>query len=77
MNTTARAMMAAFDELPPTVRRVLANSAFHWVPQTILRDIREGVHPTTMVRFVQQSDAQTIKVEAAIVWGEHYPLPRA
>lgn len=34
--TTPQATMAAFDSLPPTARRALANAAFDWSPQQVL-----------------------------------------
>jgi len=40
--TTTKAMMAAYDKLPPAARRAFANALDNWVPQPLLTAYRRG-----------------------------------
>jgi len=40
--TTTKAMMKAYDKLPPAARQAFANSIENWVPQPLLTRYRRG-----------------------------------
>jgi hypothetical protein len=44
--TTAKAMMKAFDKLPPAARKALANAVGNWAPQPYLTLYRRGLLKT-------------------------------
>ena len=41
--TAAKLSMAAFDKLPPSARKALADAVFSWAPQPVLTRWRKGL----------------------------------
>lgn len=74
--STAQNLMKAFDKLPPDARRALANAAFDWAPQPILRMWRNGAKDyktgPQIASAVAQWDRTTILKESKRVWGIGY-----
>jgi Family of unknown function (DUF6525) len=59
--TTLAAVMRAYDELPPIVRRALANAVFAWVPQPFLTDLRRNeATPEEIVEEIAELDRKEL-----------------
>ena len=54
-----RAVLEAYDVLPPIVRQAVAGSAFDWDAPRILRELRSGNWtPAAMVEFIRDYDTR-------------------
>ncbi|MFN3280178.1 MAG: DUF6525 family protein [Tabrizicola sp.] len=69
--------MAAFDRLPPELRRWLAGAALPWSVSSALRlwqrALRETGCPTEALARLARAEARTLAREAPQVWGRAFP----
>ena len=60
--TTPANMMRAYDKLPPTVRKALANAAFNYAPQPVLTRVRrDGWSCGAVIGLIRAWDRQEIE----------------
>lgn len=75
--TTREQMMKAFDKLPPTLRKALADSDENWVPQILLTKWRRlpwGQGIETLAAVVRSWDMQRRSSKSmARIWGPDHP----
>jgi hypothetical protein len=61
--TTLEAMMRAFDELPPSVRRALANAVFDWATPPLLREYHDGKSPRKIIKDLARWEREELELE--------------
>jgi hypothetical protein len=61
--TTKANMMAAFDKLPPEVRRALAGAEGNYVPQPLLTKLKRGSAPSLALALIELWDRQELARE--------------
>jgi hypothetical protein len=73
-STTAN-HMKAYDNLPPSMRKVMANCNFDWATQPWLTYWKKGRYKTgpEMAVALKKLDADTTKMQLRKVWGADYP----
>lgn len=72
------APMAAYDRLPPEVRRWLAQAALPWSPQSVARLWAKALagaagDRTAALARMSRAEARRIAADAALVWGSGHP----
>ena len=79
--TTIENHIKAFDKLPPSARRAMANAKLDWAGQPFLRVWRKGGFKTgpDLAKHIEYTDEQIVRRELRKVWGADYPgaLPAA
>jgi hypothetical protein len=63
--TTKRAMMAAYDKLPPEARGALAQAVENWVPQPLLTEYRRTHDADDLVVMIRLWDMAELRQRAA------------
>jgi len=79
--TSRAAAFAAFDTLPASLRRVLAEAIVNWRPQEILANVRRGHSIAAIAASIRAADQQVFDIACSrAAWGPGHPQcsgPRA
>jgi hypothetical protein len=61
--STLEKLMRAYDELPPTVRRALANAIFDWAAPPLLRDYLDGKSARKIIKDLARWEQEELELE--------------